>query len=185
MQRQQLQHVILEIGRRFDLREFHVVGSAAILAALPDPPPGALTATRDVDIIPPGGDERLADQISFVLGEASDFDIEYGYYVQGVGARTPAFAPTDWQARAIPVRVAEYTAWCMEPHDLVLSKLGAGRDKDLDFARDTAALGLVDRDELLARLESVNCTAEQRQQIGARAKALFPRSAAGEPPGAA
>jgi hypothetical protein len=27
--------VILEIGRRFDLRDFYIVGSAAILAALP------------------------------------------------------------------------------------------------------------------------------------------------------
>lgn len=179
MQRQQLQHVILEIGRRFDLSDFYVIGSAAILAALPDPPPGALTATRDVDIIPPGGDERLADRISFVLGEASQFDIEHGYYAQGVSMRTPAFAPSDWQARAIPVRVAEYTAWCMAPHDLVLSKLGAGRDKDLDFARDAAALRLVRRDELLERLESVNCSDEHRRQISARVIALFWQSAAG------
>lgn len=75
----QLQHVILEIGRRFDIDEFHIIGSAAILAVLPDPPEGALAATRDVDVIPPDGDERLADRISFVLGEASDFDAEYGY----------------------------------------------------------------------------------------------------------
>jgi len=72
----QLQHVILEIGRRFDIDEFHVIGSAAILAVLPVPPEGALTATRDVDLIPPNDDERLADWISFVLGEASDFDAE-------------------------------------------------------------------------------------------------------------
>jgi hypothetical protein len=35
MQRQQLQHLILEIGQRFDLHDFHIIGSAAILAALP------------------------------------------------------------------------------------------------------------------------------------------------------
>lgn len=173
MQRDQLQHVILEIGRRFDLRDFYVVGSAAILAALPDPPAGALTATRDVDVIPPGDDEQLADRISFVLGEASDFDIEHGYYAQGVSLRTPTFAPTDWPSRALPVRVADYTAWCMEPHDLVLSKLGAGREKDLEFARDVAQLGLVRRDELLARLGSVGCTDEHGRQITARVHALF------------
>lgn len=173
MQRHQLQHVILEIGQRFDLRDFHIIGSAALLAALPDPPAGALTATRDVDVIPPGDDERLADRISFVLGEASDFDIEHGYYAQGVSLRTPAFAPADWQARAIPVRVAEVTGWCMEPHDLVLSKLGAGREKDLEFALDVAKLGLVRHDELLARLESVSCTDEHRRQITARVHALF------------
>ena len=173
MQRHQLQHVILEIGRRFDLPEFYIVGSAAILAAIPDPPAGSLTATRDVGVIPPGDDEQLADRISFVLGEASDFDMEYGYYAQGVSLRTPAFAPADWQARALPVRVAEYTGWCMEPHDLVLSKLGAGRDKDLEFARDAATLGLVRRDELLARLESVTCTDDHRKQITARVQALL------------
>lgn len=76
MVRSQLQHVILEVGRRFDLRNFYIIGSAAILAALPNPPEGALTATRDVDIIPLIDDERLADRISFVLGEASDFDFD-------------------------------------------------------------------------------------------------------------
>jgi hypothetical protein len=49
MYRSQLQHVIFEIGRRFDLADFHIVGSAAILAALPNPPEGALTTTRDAD----------------------------------------------------------------------------------------------------------------------------------------
>lgn len=57
MYRHQLQHVILEVGRRFDVREFYIVGSATILAALPDPPVGALTATRDVDVMPADGAE--------------------------------------------------------------------------------------------------------------------------------
>jgi hypothetical protein len=61
----------------------------------------------------------------------------------------------------------------MEPHDLVLSKLGAGREKDLDFARDVASLGLVHRDELLARLTSVRCTDEHRRQMAARVHGLF------------
>lgn len=173
MQRHQLQHVILEIGQRFDIHDFYVVGSAAILAAIPNPPTGTLTATRDVDVIPSNDDEQLADRISFVLGEASAFDIEHGYYAQGVSLRTPAFAPAEWTSRTLPVRVAEYTAWCMEPHDLVLSKLGVGREKDLEFARDVANLGLVHRDELLARLESVSCTEEHRRQITARVHALF------------
>jgi hypothetical protein len=37
MYRGQLQHVIFEIGRRFGLEEVFVIGSAAILAVLPDP----------------------------------------------------------------------------------------------------------------------------------------------------
>ena len=173
MYRSQLQHVILEIGRRFDLSDFYIVGSAAILAALPNPPDGALTATRDVDVIPPDDDERLADRISFVLGEASDFDREHGYYAQGVTSRTPTYAPSGWMARTVPIRTDRYTGWCMEPHDLVLSKLGAGRNKDLEFARDAASLGLVQREELLARLGSVTCSDDHRKQMTARVHALF------------
>lgn len=163
----------MEIGRRFDITDFHIIGSAAILAVLPNPPVGALTATRDVDVIPPNDDERLADRISFVLGEASDFDAEHGYYVQGVTSRTPLYAPGAWMARAIPVRVERYTGWCMDPHDLVLSKLGAGRDKDLDFARSAATLGLVHRRELIQRLDNVACSDEHRSLIAARVNALY------------
>lgn len=173
MYRSQLQHVILEIGSRFDLRDFHIVGSAAILAVLPNPPEGALTATRDVDVVPPHDDERLADQISFVLGEASDFDFEHGYYAQGVTSKTPTYAPRDWKARTVPVRVEKYTGWCMEAHDLVLSKLGAGREKDIDFARSAAALGLLQRDELSRRLQDVECSDEHRRLIEDRISALF------------
>jgi hypothetical protein len=166
--------VILEIGRRFDIDEFHIIGSAAILAVLPNPPEGALTATRDVDVIPPDDDERLADRISFVLGEASDFDAEYGYYAQGVTSLTPTFAPGDWKSRAIPVRVERYTGWCMEPHDLVLSKLGAGREKDLDFSRSAAKLHLVRPGELIQRLDRVACSEEHKRQILALIDALLP-----------
>jgi hypothetical protein len=108
----------------------------------------------------------------FVLGEASDFDAEYGYYAQGVTSSTPIYAPADWKARAIPIRVESYTGWCMDPHDLVLSKLGAGREKDLDFARSTAKLGLVRRGELVERLKAVACSDEQRRYIRARIDAL-------------
>lgn len=48
----------------------------------------------------------------------------------------------------------------MEPHDLLLSKLGAGRDKDLEFrARNAGNLGLVGRDELLRAPRGVRCPA--------------------------
>ena len=73
---------------------------------LPNPPEGALTATRDVVVIPPNDDERLGGRISFVLGEASEFDLEHGYYAQGVTSKTPRFAPANWMSRAVPVRLA-------------------------------------------------------------------------------
>lgn len=174
MKRSQLEHVILEIGRRNDLEYFFIVGSAAILAFLPDPPEGALTATRDVDVIPPEDDDALADRLSWVLGEGSEFEIEHGYYVQGVSWSTPAFAPSGWHLRACPIQVDNrYTGLCMEPHDLVLSKLGAGREKDIDFARAVAELGLVETETLRHRLQSVDAADELRELIVQRIDGLF------------
>lgn len=172
MNRGQLQHVILEVGRRFDLETFYIIGSAAIFAAVSDVTPGELTATRDVDIIPLNDDPALIDRIDFVLGEASDFDDEYGYYVQGASSRTPSYAPRSWQQRCIPVRVETYIGLCMEPHDLVLSKLGAGREKDLDFVRAAFDLAVVDRDELLGRVADIDCPQDIRDRIEERIRAL-------------
>jgi hypothetical protein len=47
------------------------------------------------------------------------------------------------------------TGWCLEPHDLVLSKYVAGRDKDRRFARAALAAGLIHEQTLLERLESM------------------------------
>jgi hypothetical protein len=174
MRRRELQHVIFEVGERFGLSEVYVIGSSAILAVLPDPPEGSLTATRDVDIIPPNDEhERMADQISFVMGEASPFDVEYGYYAQGVSFKTPGYAPRGWQERTIDVPVGKIVARCMEPHDAVLSKLAVGREKDLEFARAAAALGLVEQSVLLKRLPLVPAAAEHSRLIGERIAGLF------------
>ena len=57
--------------------------------------------------------------------------------------------------RKIPQRVASKspaTAWCLEIHDLVLSKCVAGRDRDGPTPQDTLEAGMVQADLLLTRL---------------------------------
>lgn len=68
--------------------------------------------------------------------------------------------------------VGRYRALCMEPHDLVLAKLGAGRDKDLEFARAAADAGLVRIPVLLERLIGVTASDEERRRIEGRVRAL-------------
>lgn len=101
MNRAQLDLVVSEIARRFDLDYFCIVGSAAVLAWIPDVTAGILTATRDVDVIPdPAEPERLSrlmDQIDFVLGEASNFDVEHGIYAQAVDDSTVTYARSCWR----------------------------------------------------------------------------------------
>ncbi len=159
MNRRDLEKAIREVGRRMGLDYFYVIGSAAVFASIPNADDTVLTGTRDVDVIPapsdPADAEPLANRVDFVLGEGSAFDIENGFYVQGVDLATPTFAPKGWQTRARPVRSGGCTGLCMEIHDLAVSKYGAGREKDLEFTRVLARGGHLDRNLLLQRCAEV------------------------------
>ena len=53
------------------------------------------------------------------------FQETHGVYAQGVGQRT-ARLPAGWQDRLIPIlneNTAGVEGWCLEPHDLCISKL--------------------------------------------------------------
>jgi hypothetical protein len=98
------------------------------------------------------------------LGDGSPFQQEYGYYAHAVGPET-AKAPAGWEDRLVPVEVpprvasrVRAVAFCLEPHDLVLSKLAANRDRDWDFAKEAVAAGLVDEEELHERADDLRCT---------------------------
>lgn len=91
----------------------------------------------------------------------------------GLSLKTPTYAPEGWQARTISLTVGKIIARCMEPHDLVLSKLGAGRAKDLEFSRAVAALDLVQESVLLEKLGLVPADADHSRLIAGRIAALF------------
>jgi hypothetical protein len=169
---EKLQYLIYELGRRLQLKEVHVIGSAAIAATVPTPPEGELTATRDVDVIPPNDDERAMDAIDLYMGEGSALDEATGYYAHGVSSKTPQYAPRNWKQRTVDVATRTAVGHCMDMHDLVVSKLGAGREKDLRFAGELAKLGLLKRETLLERLESVDCPDELRKLIAERIAGL-------------
>jgi hypothetical protein len=69
----------------------------------------------------------------------------FGIYGQGVSVTT-AVLPAGWTARLVPYERADAEpseAKCLDAHDLVISKLVAGRDKDLLFARVLVEAGLI------------------------------------------
>jgi len=177
MRRRELEHAIREVGRRTNLDYFYVIGSAAVFASIPAVSDTAVAGTRYVDVIPAPADaseaDALADKIDFVLGEGSDFDVEYGFYIQGVDHSTPAFAPKNWRERAIPVRSEGFTGLCMEIHDLALSKYGAGREKDVAATRALAQGDHTQKRVLLARLQQVNADQARLELMRARIHADF------------
>jgi hypothetical protein len=70
-----------------------------------------------------------------------------------------------WEARLVRVETPAGVGLCLEPHDLVLSKYVAGREKDRDYVRAAARHELVDRATLLTRLHEVAIEPERIARI--------------------
>lgn len=137
--------------------EILVIGSQAILASFDETElPGGVTRSIEADIaFFDDPDEQKSDAVDGAIGELSIFHEAFGIYGQGVGIST-ASLPAGWQERLVAFKgedAGASRAVCLEPHDLVVSKLVAGRPKDLGFAGDLLTAGLVDAGILLARAE--------------------------------
>src|ERR1700722_10114323 len=135
MTRSDLEHVIGAAGSIAKDSEIVVIGSQSVLGQFPNAPV-ALLASAEADVYPLNHPER-AELIDGSIGEGSPFHETYGYYAQGVGEET-ATLPAGWRDRLVVIRNAntrDATGWCLEVHDLVLSKWCAGREKDARFIR--------------------------------------------------
>ena len=127
----------------------------------------------EADLFPRNHPDR-ADLVDGSIGELSPFHDTFGYYAQGVGPDT-AVLPEGWAGRLIAINNANtrgITGWCLEVHDLVISKLVAGRAKDLRFARTVLGAGMVSGDTLTERLSATALDDPLRGVVGARLKAL-------------
>ena len=81
--------------------------------------------------------------------------------------------PEGWESRLVPVPTAAGTGLCLEPHDLLISKYVAGREKDRDYVRSAARHRLADRQTLLGRLALTPVDEAQRSRITAQIQADF------------
>lgn len=180
MNRAQLEHVIRAASTIAEDDEIVVIGSQAILGQFPDAPRD-LCASVEADVYPRNRPER-SDLVDGSIGEGSPFHATFGYYAQGVDEST-AVLPRDWKNRLVRVQseaTRGATGLCLEVHDLVISKLIAGREKDLGFVRSAARHELVDRETLLGRLAETNVSDEVRKLVSGRiGRAFQPRSHAG------
>jgi len=155
MKRSELAHILRAACEVTNDPEILVIGSQAILASFDDdelPEETTISIEADVAFLD-DPDERKSDLVDGAIGELSHFHEEFGIYGQGVSIAT-ATLPTGWQDRLVTFDATEAgasRAVCLEPHDLVVSKLVAGREKDYRFARALLASGLIRADVLSAR----------------------------------
>ena len=156
-------------------RDLVVVGSQSIHGAFGDQVlPKAATASMEVDILAINdthGDKTW--QLLAVGGPNPNVEVD------GVDITTAAL-PEGWVDRLVPFPIDEsenpVIAWCLDPHDLVVSKSVAGRQKDKIFIE--ALIGSRLADPLIAaeRLGHLDPGSHQPRPTELETAAVYLRS---------
>ena len=158
MNKQEFDHGIRAAGGVLDISELLVIGSQAAHGSIPGDLPPEAQRSVEVDIaVFDDPDGSLADQLDGAIGEASRFHQSFDFYVDGVSTST-AVLPRGWRDRLVRYETPDtngVVAWCLELHDLWVSKALAGRPKDQEFCRAFVRRGLVDRSILGDRLATI------------------------------
>jgi hypothetical protein len=155
MTREQLEHAIRAAGAICGDRELYVVGSQAILGSCRDAHPDLLRS-MEVDIAPKNHPE-LESLIEGSIGELSPFHKTFGFHVDGVDMEGIVL-PARWQDRVVVVDNANtngFRGLCLDPADLAISKLAAGRPKDIGFVRVMLRERLVRAEVLHERVDGI------------------------------
>lgn len=178
MRAHEFDHILGAAANVTGQAEFVVIGSQAILGSVDDPPE-ELLQSMEADLYPLANPADV-DKVDGALGDGSPFHVAYGYYAHGVGPET-AKAPTGWENRLVRREVRPRpgsdrltVAWCLEAHDLVLSKCVAGRERDWDYAREAIAAGLVQGHILLELVNDLPLPDRQRDEVTAMLRSLIP-----------
>jgi hypothetical protein len=173
MQRSDLEHIIRASGEIAGDNEIIIIGSQAILGQFPNAPV-RLLMSMEADIYPKNSPEK-ADKIDGAIGEGSSFHELHGYYAQGVGEKT-AVLPKGWKRRLVAVNndnMSGVTGYCLEAHDLAISKLIAMRPKDLEFVQELMRHDMIQKKTMLDRLKQTDLQNPNRRNIQLRIMSLF------------
>ena len=168
MNRPQLEHIIRAAAGITGAEQFVIIGSQAVLGQFPHPP-AELLVSIEADLFSLRSPDD-ADLIDGSIGEGSPFHQTFGYYAHGVAEET-AVLPAGWKERLVPVhneKTGGGTGLCLEIHDLAVSKLVAGREKDLDFVAALLRHRLAGAEVIRERLSATAVTPERRDLCLAR-----------------
>ncbi len=133
MKRHELEHIIRAAGAIAGVSEVVIIGSQAILGSFPDPP-AELLVSQEADLFPYKEPEK-ADLIDGSIGELSPFHEAFGYYAHGISPET-AVLPKNWEHRVAVIKnenTRSVAGLCIHPGDIAVSKLLAGRAKDVHY----------------------------------------------------
>jgi hypothetical protein len=164
MKKHQLDHVLRAAGRITGERRFLIIGSQSLHGKYPDLPDD-IVQSAEVDLIAKG-DATRTEWLN-AIGQDSPFHEEFGYYADPVDEQT-AILPKGWKGRLVHLAPGDtdgVQALCLEPHDLVIAKYVARREKDLAFNRALARRRIVNRERLLQLVDSTPVDKATRERI--------------------
>lgn len=143
-----------------------MIGSQSLLASYDeDELPLAATTSMEVDLAYfDDPDDLKADAVDGAIGELSSFHESFGFYAQGVSVRTTVL-PNGWRDRVVRWSnnsTGRAHAAFLEPHDCVMSKLVAYRDKDRAFAQALLHTRLIDISTLRSRIDTLPAEVNSR-----------------------
>jgi hypothetical protein len=151
MQREQFQQLVSRAAAVCARGELVVFGSQCVHALTVSPPAEVLVSVEcDLWL---GEQGEVAARLTAELGKDSAFAKTMGVYVDVLPAELPML-PEGWEQRLVPCAVADVTARCLEVHDLVVSKLAAGRLKDYEFIAAMLMAKLARAEEVANRIQS-------------------------------
>lgn len=158
MNKSEFDHGIRAAASVLGVDEVLVIGSQAAHGSISGELPPEALRSIEVDIAAFQDDDgSMADLLDGAIGEASMFQQQFGFYVDGVSTTTAILAD-GWRDRLVRYETPATNgviAWCLELHDLWVSKAIAGRPKDTEFCKAFLEQKLVERETLRERLIDV------------------------------
>jgi uncharacterized nucleotidyltransferase DUF6036 len=167
--REQLEHILRAAAEITNEHELLIIGSQSVLGSWDESRlPLEAIRSMEADVASfDDDDDRKADMIDGALGEGSRFHETNGFYAQGVSLKT-AVLPRGWQYRLVKLENASTKpgrGLCLDPHDCVVSKLVANRQKDHEFAAALLGAKLIDARTLAARIDLLEVDEPQRERL--------------------
>jgi hypothetical protein len=134
-------------------RRIVIFGSASILASFPDETDDKqwLALTNDADFILSPWEDDVAMEVNKAIGKGRAFHSANGYYADIVKPVAFDEFPPGFEHRLVKLEGFTNVS-ALEPHDMAIAKIFAGRSKDIRLLSILLAEGKLDEATLRTRL---------------------------------
>jgi hypothetical protein len=144
-----LEEIIRRASSLVKCKEFVLFGSQAVHSLTTEPPVDVLVS-RECDIWLDNQPE-IEQLLRKELGPESQYRDTKGFYLDPLPPDLP-LVPLGWKQRLVNLNVDDIVLRCLEIHDLIVSKLAAGRLKDYEFIASVLMAKLARADEVVSRI---------------------------------